>query len=147
MKPGNFKRSRTARSLMSLIKNMFPWWLLCPPLKEENKTKPYFLLDLQGFFSLHKTDNKKMFRDNYRQLGSSRLISGLAPLLLPTMCANCCFNIPSFFFSFFFFSPLQTRLFGHYQHLTVWIRDPWLAFCLFFLKVYTTCPTKYDSKE
>lgn len=49
---------------MSLIKNMFPWWLLCPSLKDENKTKPYFLLELQGFFCLHKTDNKKMFRDN-----------------------------------------------------------------------------------
>lgn len=146
MKPGNFKRSRTARSLMSLIKNMFPWWLLCPPLKGENKTKPYFLLDLQGFFSLHKTDNKKMFRDNYRQLGSSRLISGLAPLLLPTMCANCCFNIPSFFSPPFFFSPTNETIWSLPAFDSV-NKRLLISFLFVFLKVHTTRPTKYDSKE
>lgn len=48
MNPGNFKRRRAARSLIPLIKNMFPQWLLSSYLKEQNKTRGLFYFATAG---------------------------------------------------------------------------------------------------
>lgn len=99
MNPGNFKRRRAARSLIPLIKNMFPQWLLCSYLKEQNKTQAYFILELQGVL-WHQKKRRKCLRIIKGNLPHQAFFLLLFPLL-PTILANCCFSDLRIFFFFF----------------------------------------------
>lgn len=99
MNLGNFKRRRAARNLIPLIKNMFPQWLLCSYLKEQNKTQAHFILELQGVLWHQKKRGKclRIIKGNLLHQVFFLLLF-LLPLILPTTLANCRFNDLRYFF-------------------------------------------------
>lgn len=101
MNAGSFKWRRAARSLIPLIKNMFPQWLLCSYLKEQNKTQAYFILQLQGVLWHQKKTRKclRIIKGNLPHRDFFLLPFSL-PRLLPTILANCCFRDLRIFFFF-----------------------------------------------
>lgn len=114
MNPGNFKRRTAAKSLIPLIKNVFPQWLLCSYLKEQNKTQAYFILELQGVLCHQKRTRKclEVIKSNLPHQAFFLLLFSLL-LFLSTVLANCHFSD----LRIFFFFPDVTCLFGCCSHL------------------------------
>lgn len=119
MNPGNFKQRRAAKSLIPLIKNMFPQWLLCSYLKEQNKTQAYFILELQGVL-WHQKKTRKCLGVIKSNLPHQAFFLLLFPLLLflSTVLPNCHFGDLIIFF-FFFCLPDVTYLFDCCSHLSL----------------------------
>lgn len=97
--PGNLQL-RAARSLIPLIKNMFPQWLLPFYLQERNKTQAYFILELQGVV-WHQKQRRNCLRIIKGNLPHQPfLLLFPLPLMLFPKHANCHFSDLRIFFSF-----------------------------------------------
>ena len=119
MNPGNFKWRRAVRSLIPLIKNTFPQWLLCSYLKEQNKTQVYFILQLQGVLWHQKKMRKclRIIKSNLPHQAFFLLLFSL-PLLFPIILANCCFSD----LRIFFFLPSS--------NLPIWLLPTFIIGCI-----------------